>query len=128
MPIGELRGYALEMSVVGPDHTYVTSSNGHVWRCWGRSSGGTQICAGNANTDQADCLSQPNSTAGIIYGATGVCHQMANRILYPSGQTVSRARGYGYFGSSYMWGTYGIPKGIFPWTELQTCLSSHSHP
>jgi hypothetical protein len=126
MPLGVLRGYALKMNipVFAPDHTYVASTHGHLWRCWGRSSGGTQICAGNANTAQADCLSQPNSEAGINYGVTGVCHQTANRILYPSGQTVSRA--HGYRGSVFAWGTYGLPP--YPWPELQTCLSTHSHP
>jgi hypothetical protein len=54
----------------GPDHTYVESSHGHVWPCWGRSSKGRSICDGDANTMQADCLSVPNSRAGIDYGRT----------------------------------------------------------
>ena len=124
MPAGTLTGYALKMPLPRTDHTYVKSSNGHVWPCWGRSTGGTQICAGTDNTTQADCLSQPKSEAGIAYGRTGVCHQTANRILYPSGQTVSRAKG--YRGSVFFWGTYGL--GAFPWRELQNCLSKHSHP
>lgn len=124
MPTGALDGFALSTLVGMADHTYVESSNGHVWPCWGRHSGGIRICTGTGNTDQADCLSQPNSQAGISYGVTGVCHQTANRILYPSGQTVSGARG--YRGSIFAWGTYGL--GPFPWTELRNCLTRHSHP
>lgn len=124
MPTGTLDGFALSTLVGMADHTYVKSSNGHVWPCWGRHSGGICICTGTGNTNQADCLSQPNSQAGISYGVTGVCHQTANRILYPSGQTVSSARG--YRGSFFAWGTYGL--GPFPWIELHTCLTYHSHP
>jgi hypothetical protein len=88
------------------DHIYVTSSHGHVWPCRGRSLGGLQICAGVGNTDQADCLSQPNSEAGVSFGKTGVCHQMANRILLPSGLTVSSSHGYRL--STFAYGVYGL--------------------
>jgi hypothetical protein len=99
MPMGSVSGYALKIPLVPAEHTYVESSHGHVWPCFGRSAGGRQVCAGAGNTAQADCLSQPNSEAGIVYGGTGVCHQAANRILLPSGQTVSGASGYrGSFG------------------------------
>lgn len=89
MPTGTLTGHAIRI-VALPfwDHTYVISSDGHVWGCGGRSAGGTIICAGVGNTAKADCLAQPDSQAGIIYGSTGVCHQIANRILSPAGQTV----------------------------------------
>jgi hypothetical protein len=133
MPVGKLTGYAIKMFPGGPDHTYVESSHGHVWPCWGRSSNGTPICDGDGNTMQADCLSQPNSQAGIVYGRTGVCYQTANRILYPSRRTVSPARG--CIGSLYFWGAYGrdpttgqhYSPSNFPWPELHTCLTSHTH-
>ncbi len=35
-----------------------------------------RICASN----------DPEATAGILYGVTGVCHQIANRVLYASVQ------------------------------------------
>src|SRR5438105_3189718 len=76
------------------DHTYVTSNLGHVWRCWGASAGGRQICSAVGNVGQAECLSQPGSQAGIVYGSSGVCHQTANRILFPARQLVSAAHGY----------------------------------
>jgi hypothetical protein len=135
MPTETLTGFAIRI-VALPfwDHTYVTSSLGHIWACWGRSAAGTQICTGVGNVDQAYCLSQPNSEAGITYGLTGVCHQTANRILYPSGQTVSGARG--YRASVYFWGAYGkdsvtglhYSPGSFPWPELLYCQQNHIHP
>lgn len=75
------------------DHTYVTSSDGKVWPCWGRSAGGTVVCSGAGNSAAADCDSFPRGEAGIVYGLTGVCHQTSNRILFPSLQNVSAARG-----------------------------------
>ena len=82
MPVGTLIGYALMMQPPLAEHTYVESSHGHVWPCWGRSMSGRQICVGGGNTAEADCLSQPNSQAGIVYGITGVCHQTANRASF----------------------------------------------
>ena len=74
------------------DHTYVTSSDGKVWPCWGRSTGGSVICSGPGNAAAADCDSFPWKLAGIMYAVTGVCHQTANRILFPSLQNVIAAR------------------------------------
>ena len=122
MPQGTLNGYALAM-LTGTDHTYVTSSDGYTWPCFGRSQGGSLICSGVGNTAKANCLSNPGGRfAGIIYGITGVCHQAANRVLYPSGQTVSRARG--YMASFALYGTYGRRS----WPELAVCNASHVHP
>ena len=85
MPLGMLTGFAIRVVALPIwDHTYVTSSHGHAWGCFGRSAGGTQIGSAVGNFDQADCLSQPNAQAGIGYGSIGVCHQAANRILFPA--------------------------------------------
>lgn len=134
MPVGILAGYALTKLGQLAEHTYVVSGHSHEWPCWGRAQGGRRICSGMGNTSEADCLSQPNSQAGIIYGGTGVCHQTANRILYPSGETVSGASG--YRGSLFTWGTYGRDLATlrahspssFPWKELQSCRNYHIHP
>lgn len=135
MPNGTLTGFAIP-ALIAPfwDHTYVTSSHGHVWPCWGRAAGGTQICSGSGNTYEADCLSQPNSEAGILYAKTGVCHQTANRILLPAGQMVSGASGYRL--SIFVYGVYGrdlatlgnFSPSSFPWPELQFCRANHVHP
>lgn len=104
-----LTGYAVAIKVWGidtrVDHTYVLS-DGFTWGCWGRSSGGHAVCNGNGSATSSNCLSQTSSHAGIVYGVTGVCHQTANRILYPARVLVSGARGYG--ASSFMYGTYGL--------------------
>lgn len=134
MAIGTLSGYALKMVSLPADHTYVESSAGHVWPCWGRSAGGHLVCQGPGNVDQADCLSQPSSQAGIVYAVTGVCHQTANRILFPATLFVSGAARYRM--SVFTWGVYGRDRATGrlyspssnPWPELTTCSSSHSHP
>jgi hypothetical protein len=131
--LGTLTGFALKMVGVGADHTYVTSSNGHVWPCNGRSSGGSPIAVGVGNVDQSDCLAQPDLKCGIKYSQTGVCHQMANRLLFPANGTVSSAAGYRW--SMFIYGTYGKDPMTgahyspmqFPWPELAQC-QHHSHP
>jgi len=101
-----LRGHAIRLTFTDwADHTYVTCSGGFAWPCWGRSSGGRRISSGTGSSARANCISLPNSTAGIIYGVTGVCHQTANRILFPAGTTVSDARG--YWASVLLFGHYG---------------------
>lgn len=100
-----LYGWAIKISWLGADHTYVTSSDGGVWPCWGRGSAGRLICSRKGSSAQANCLSQTDSHAGILYGLTGVCHQTANRILYPARVLVSGASG--YWASVLAYGTYG---------------------
>lgn len=92
------------------EHTYVHSMSGDRWGCFGRNDGGRKICSGGGRhrIPLARCLSDPSGTAGIIYGITGVCHQAANRILYPAGRTVSRAKGYAVSCLQYG-GAYGEP-------------------
>jgi hypothetical protein len=111
------------------DHVYVTSDTGHCWGCFGRDSGGIEICSGPGDLAFAYCLSYPRGKrlglpryAGITYAIEGVCHQAANRILYPVGNgslLVARARGYGL--SHALYGPYG-PDGL-RWPELIKCAS-----
>ncbi len=77
-----LEGYAIFARV--PLHTYVRSSCGAVWGCWGSSTGGRSVCNGNGSSIQAACI-EGGDNAGIFYYVTGVCHQTANRILWPAG-------------------------------------------
>lgn len=95
------------------DHTFVQSSKGDRWGCWGRDEDDCKREIVNGGGDHrikmARCLAQPNGTAAIVWSITGMCHQAANRILYPAhGITVSAARGYaatvltyGVYGSDY---------------------------
>jgi hypothetical protein len=100
------------------DHTYVKcGTGGKAWGCWGGKTGGSELRRGTGSTKRADAIAQPDERAGIkCYLINGVCHQAANRILFPAGITVSGARGYGV--SEALYGTYGRPRGPFG-----TCLS-----
>lgn len=113
-----LQGWVLPLSGAPyGEHTYVTSSCGFAWGCWGRSAGGASICSASGNSLIADCLSQPNSRAGIRYLVTGVCHQTANRILYPANITVAGTQGYNL--SVFTYGEYGARRRT--WPQLRTC-------
>lgn len=119
--MSKLRGYAISTGFLGTDHTYVKSDKpAFSWPCWGRDAGGKEICQGNGNATMGNCISQPNSWAGIIYGVTGVCHQTANRILYPAHVTVSKAGG--YWASTLAYGVYGTPASMIEWSaRLVAC-------
>jgi len=97
----------------------VISSCGLRWGCWGRDRGGRRLTDGIGSSIIADCLSQPNSQAGIDYGWIGVCHQTANRILFAAApsQTVVRCKGYGK--SVALYGVYGLG----PWLERKSCVT-----
>ena len=113
-----LQGHAIPLAgVLGKlaDHTYVTCTGGHAWPCWGRSAGGKVICSGTGSSEQAECISKPESHAGLIYAVTGVCHQTANRILWPARVLVTAAKG--YWISSLLYGTYG--RGAAEWAALR---------
>ncbi len=115
-----LYGWAVA-SGQGLEHTYVTSSDGQAWDCWGPGHNGRLVCSGEANSGQAACLSQKNSHAGILYGLTGVSHQTANRILYPARRIVSGAANYWH--TFFLYGTYGLSVIKFR-NRISNCLSS----
>jgi hypothetical protein len=98
------------------DHTYVMcGTRGKAWGCWGGKTGGSVLRSGSGSTSQADAIAEPNERAGVTcYLVNGVCHQAANRILFPAGILVIGARGYGV--SSALFGPYGRPRG-----PLGTC-------
>lgn len=138
MAQGMLSGYAMPVSGAGfvGDHVYVTDDNGNAWGCHGRSAGGTPICTGPGNIDQANCLAQIDENGGIAYPFEGVCHQIANRILYAANPPllVSQARGfrismtmYGVYGLDLYTGSHYSPAHN-PWPELRACNNNHYHP
>lgn len=94
------------------DHTFVwlVDENGTVrekYGAYGRNDakGKVEICRGKGNYTKGKCMSEQGGVANIIYAVHGVCHQVCNRILYPSGCTVSRSKGYP--ASIALYGTYG---------------------
>jgi hypothetical protein len=99
------------------------------WYCWGdfhvhgHDPHGGPGALGSAAGDRAiaTCIAQPNvetkshkPAQGTIfrYGRDGVCHQLANQVLYATRRpgiaplTVDKARG--YWLSSFLYGTYGV--------------------
>jgi hypothetical protein len=105
--------YPTKLAFGAADHTYVMCSTGlRAWGCWGGKTGGTVLCSGPGSTHQADAIAEPNEHAGVTcYLVNGVCHQAANRVLFPAGLLVTGARGYGL--SSFMFGTFGRLTGPF---------------
>lgn len=93
------------------DHTYVACGTGAKgWGCWGGRQGGTELRRAMGSTARADAIAGANERGGIsCYLINGVCHQAANRILFPAGITVRGARGYDV--SEALFGTYGRPSG-----------------
>ena len=81
----------------------------------GRQNRGEFFAQRFRKTNQAAAIAEPNERASVTcYLVSGVCHQAANRILFPAGIFVTGARGYGL--SSAIFGPYGRPTG-----PLGTC-------
>jgi hypothetical protein len=103
--------YPTVLALGAADHTYVRcGTGGKAWSCWGGKTGGSVLRSSLGSTNQADAIAEPNERAGVsCYLINGVCHQAANRILFPAGIFVTGARGYGL--SSAIFGPYGRPRG-----------------
>lgn len=117
------------------DHTWVTTTNlvencppsPDFWYCWGvchmthpNNPNAQAIGNQEANIVLANCIATSNDSrinvnthAGItgFYGFRGVCHQVANRVLYATASltspplTVDGSKGYAL--SHFLYGTYG---------------------
>lgn len=136
MAIGKLTAYArkAEKTPWG-DHTYVKSDQGHAWGCSGGATGGAPIANCTGNVKYADCLGQSDGMAGVIWGVTGMCHQMANRILLAcvdqsQAQLVNAAVAFRN-GTEIFFGEYGLdlesldfcsPE-LRPWPEYLACAA-----
>lgn len=68
------------------------------------------------------CDKPPCAWPKVLYGAVGVCHQMANRGLYSLGSTVEGARGYGM--SHYFYGVYGRFSRFSDDYDMKLCLEN----
>ena len=93
------------------DYTYVVCGTGAKgWACWGGKSGGKSLRSAVGSTRRADSIAEPDEKANIrCYAINGVCHQAANRILFPAQATVRGARGYKI--SEAIYNTYGRFRG-----------------
>jgi hypothetical protein len=103
--------YPTNLALGFADHTYVEcKSGGKGWACFGGKTNGTLLTSGSGSTNRADQIAEPNEQAGLkCYLVNGVCHQAANRVLFPAGVLVRGARGYKLSESIY--GPYGRPRG-----------------
>jgi hypothetical protein len=140
------------------DHTWVTNyepppvfdtpgelpAGALYWYCWGSyhpaGQGGTGpnqpggIGEAPGNLALSSCLCAPNDPNAhgsiFIYGFDGVCHQLANQVLYSTGSgsgplTVKNARG--YWISSLFFGTYG--SNTSDWANLvKSCAATAAPP
>jgi hypothetical protein len=86
-------------------HTYVKSSCGTSWGCHGGHSGGGSICKGTGSSFEADCI-EGKDEAAVSYLVTGVCHQIANRILAAAGVILPEINGQ-IRGTYAVWEEYG---------------------
>jgi len=105
-------------SITCVDHTYCKVGDIY-YKCNGndedsdddemyRGMGDTEYARQTANGEEkknSKGMTVNDGTAGIIYGLTGVCHQIANRILWTSQIRVDKANGYSL--STFFYGEYG---------------------
>lgn len=117
--------YPTELFLKLADHTYVECGSGAVgWSCWGGKSNGDAFNSGNGSTIRANAIAEPDERAGITcYLVNGVCHQAANRILYPAKKLVTGARGYGV--SEALFGPYGKARGFLGFCKAP--FHKHDH-
>ncbi|MEA2882549.1 MAG: hypothetical protein QOH32_1805 [Bradyrhizobium sp.] len=124
-----------------PNDAQVAAAGEFYWYCWGafHPQGGTPVnptgYLGQQSGDLlfAQCLVQPNADSRSVaaargtiftYGVDGVCHQLANQVLYatgtggPSPLTVVGSRG--YMASTFIYGTYGLQHAAWA-TRIASC-------
>lgn len=106
----------------------VISASTFLWYCWGsfHPQGGTPdnptgyLGSQNGKLTIAQCLVAPNldsmnypAARGTIftYGIDGVCHQLANQVLYATNSGIKPLQvtlAKGYHASSFIYGDYGL--------------------
>ena len=134
--MGKLYAWANPLSAAKfLDHTWVTTTPSvdacppkpGFWYCWGvcHTTGASNPSASPLGNQEADislanCIAKANDATSNVdthggitgfYGFRGVCHQVANRVLYATGSgttaplTVKNCKGYAV--SHFLYGTYG---------------------
>lgn len=132
-----------DITVSWLDHTYVTSYNflhkysdiedvikagEHFWYCWGvldyqgsKLVPNSPVAGSSCNISQSQCIcpSNESSAHGTIfkYFRDGVCHQLANQVLYSTTPrtTVENVKGWGL--SHFFYGIYGTQ--VDAWRNLK---------
>ena len=126
----------------------VVAAKQDYWYCWGsfHPRGGTPAFPDGSLGVQAGslplarCLVQSNADSSSVfaargtiftYGIDGVCHQLANQVLYATGVggapalTVSNARG--YHASVAVYGTYGLQHAAWR-NKIAACVAATTPP
>jgi hypothetical protein len=106
-----LEGYGVFRPDTRLYHTYVLSSAKDEWGCHGWPTSGRRICKGRGSATVARCIDGKDD-AGIFYLRTGVCHQIANRILSPAGVAIPPTSHVQVRSSHLVWGRFG---GNYSW-------------
>lgn len=121
------------------DVASVVASNAHYWFCWGDfhilGNPPDPLHTGNMNIALANCLVQANMDSrlskpaqGTIfqYGRDGVCHQLANQVLWAAtdstGARLTVAGANGYKTSLFFFGEYGRQSAA--WVAKKTSCST----
>jgi hypothetical protein len=131
-----------------PNDAAVAAANESYWYCWGsfHPTGGTPaipdgfIGSQSGNLALAQCLVQANADSRTVpaargtiftYGVDGVCHQLANQVLYATGTatvgqlTVRLARG--YMASTFIYGVYGLQHAAWA-SKIAACSGTRLAP
>ena len=131
-----------------PDIAAVKRAKQDYWYCWGgfHARGGTpnlpdgSLGSHNGDIKLARCLAAPNADCSasfaargtiFTYGVDGVCHQLANQVLYATGRggarplTVSMAGG--YWLSSGIYGAYGLQHSAWR-NKIAACAAAAAPP
>jgi hypothetical protein len=124
------------------DISAVIAAEHHFWHCWGDyhpTAGITGNESGYLGSQQADIkeatkLVTANKGVGelgsrgtvFVYGVDGVCHQVANQVLFATARwgdplTVRTARG--YMASVFLYGTYG--RRVAAWEKKKRICGCH---
>ncbi len=98
------------------------------WFCWGTyHSAGSYLGHALGDLGLSTCLVKPNDPQAhgtiFVYAVDGVCHQLANQVLYSTADrgpalTVANARGYRL--SHFLYGPYGRNPQAF-WQQVAAC-------
>ncbi len=114
-----------------PNIAAVVAADKNYWFCWGTFHDDNYRDIGDDGADSAvaKCLVKPNDAAahGTIarYAIDGVCHQLANQVLYSTQakMVVRQANGYGI--SQFLYGTYGRQHAAWA-NRVGICISAES--
>jgi hypothetical protein len=129
------------------DAKAVAAARKFYWFCWGgyhakgQTPGNSTGALGSkrGSLSLAKCLVKPNADSRVdaaargtifTYGVDGVCHQLANQVLYATKSsirpfTVSKARG--YLASTFVYGTYGLQQAAWA-AKIRSCSGAGVSP